>query len=97
MKFKYDNAIVEKASNFLQIYLDKNELLCLTADQSAHLLAKQGILTNQIGPKLGFNFREMLRQGRFGKVNLVSGAFQVRPRSRWHIYNLKMKTNSKLP
>ena len=58
----------------------------LTANQSAELLAINNILTNKIGPKPGFNFRQILRDGRDGHINLVTGAYQSNPRARWFIY-----------
>ena len=86
MKSEFNNHDVEKVSIFLQTYLRNNKLEYLTADQSATLLAKNRILSNEIGPKPGFNFRQMLREGRDGLINLVSGAYQERPNTRWYIY-----------
>lgn len=80
--------MVEKVSTFLQNYLKTNELDFLTADESAELLAKNNILSNKMGPKPGFNFRQMLRDGRDRKINLVTGAYQQRPRTRWLIYKI---------
>ena len=86
MKSEFTNHDVEKVSIFLQTYLRDNKLEYLTADQSATLLAENGILSNKIGPKPGFNFRQMLRDGRNGLINLVSGAYQERPNTKWYIY-----------
>jgi hypothetical protein len=86
MKSEFTNDEVEKVSIFLQTYLGDNKLKFLTADESATLLAENGILSNQIGPKPGFNFRQMLRDGRDGLINLVSGAYQERPNTKWYIY-----------
>ncbi len=74
MKSEYDNDLVERVSTFLQTYLIENELEFLTADQSASLLVDNEILSNRSGPKQGFNFRQLLRDGRDGLINLVLGA-----------------------
>lgn len=86
MKSEFTNHDVEKVSIFLQTYLRNNKLEYLTADQSATLLAENGILSNKIGPKPGFNFRQMLRDGRDKLINMVSGAYQERPNTKWYIY-----------
>ena len=88
MKSEFSNHHVEKVSTFLQTYLKDNNLEYLTADQSATLLAENGILSNQIGPKPGFNFRQMLRDGRAGLINIVAGAYQERPNTKWYIYKV---------
>lgn len=90
MKSEFDNHLVERVSTFLQTYLRENQLEFLTADQSATLLADNKILSNEIGPKPGFNFRQMLRDGRDGLIKLVSGAYQERPNTKWYI----LKDNS---
>lgn len=87
MKSQFDNILVEKASNFLQAYLKSNRIEFLTADQAAEVLAKNNVLTNTVGPKPGFNFRQMLRDGRDGHIDLVTGAYQSRPKTKWFIYN----------
>ena len=84
-KFQYSNQQVEEVSNFIQTYLKKNNLSILTADQCAQLLADNGILENSLGPKQGFNFREMLRQGREGKIGKMPGVYQIKPGARWVI------------
>lgn len=81
----FTNADVERVSSFLQSYMNHNNISSLTADECADLLAKEKILSNMIGPKPGFNFRQMLRDGRDGKINLVKGAYQERPRTKWLI------------
>jgi hypothetical protein len=86
MKSEFTNDEVKKVSIFLQTYLRDNNLKFLTADESATLLAENEILTNQIGPKPGFNFRQMLRDGRDKLINMVSGAYQERPNTKWYIY-----------
>jgi hypothetical protein len=85
MKSEFNDELVDKVSDFLQNYLRKNNLKSLTADQAAELLAKNNILTNKIGPKPGFNFRQMLRDGRDGYIKSIAGVFQSRPRTRWLI------------
>ena len=84
-RLKFDNELVERVSNVIQRHMKKNNILTMTADECADLLAENGILPNDVGPKPGFNFRQLLRDGRDGKVNMVSGAYQSRPRTKWHI------------
>jgi len=43
-----------------------------------------------IGPKPGFNFRQMLRDGRDKSIILVDGAYQERPNTRWKISRKKI-------
>ncbi|MBW7843806.1 MAG: hypothetical protein H3C40_13880 [Ignavibacterium sp.] len=76
---------VAEVSQFLQSYMKKNNISSLSADEAAQLLADNNILPNDIGPKPGFNFRQMLRDGRDKKIPLVKGAFQSRPNARWII------------
>lgn len=76
---------VQKVSDFLQNYMKQNNINSLTADECALLLDKNGILSNKVGPKPGFNFRQMLRDGRDGLIPMVQGAFQERPNTRWSI------------
>ena len=83
--FSFTNEIVEQVSDFLQNYMIRNKIASLTADECASLLAINNILRNDIGPKPGFNFRQLLRDGRDGKINLVKGAYQARPHTRWLI------------
>jgi hypothetical protein len=77
---------VKKVSIFLQQYMSKNNINSMTADECAELLAINGILPNNIGPKPAFNFRQMLRDGRDGYIDLVKGAHQLRPNTKWTIY-----------
>jgi hypothetical protein len=63
----------------------EHNLAEMTADECAQLLADQKILPNDLGPKPGFNFREMLRQGRDGLIPKIRGVHQERPRTRWKI------------
>lgn len=85
-KMEFDNSQVKKVSDFLQKYMNENHINFLTADESAEVLAKNHILPNTVGPKPGFNFRQMLRDGRDGLINLVEGAQQERPKTKWLIY-----------
>jgi hypothetical protein len=66
--------------------MNSNNISFLTADECSELLAKEGLLPNNVGPKPGFNFRQMLRDGRDGLIDLVQGASQERPNTRWFIY-----------
>jgi len=83
---EFNNVQVAKVSSFLQNYMHENNLNSMTADEAANLLAKEGILPNNIGPKLGFNFRQMLRDGRDQLINQVEGSYQKRPKTRWTIF-----------
>ncbi|WP_367211277.1 hypothetical protein [Sphingobacterium sp. R2] len=86
MDFVYTEQQVRDVSDFLQLYMKKNNIPFLTADECAQALADASILTNTKGPKMGFNFREMLRQCRDGVFNnQVSGAYQRKPGARWKI------------
>jgi len=58
----------------------------MTADKCADLLAKGKVLSNKIGPKPGFNFIQMLRDG---KIDLLLGAQQKYPRAKWVIKRFK--------
>ncbi len=81
----FDNNLVQKVSDFLQTYMKTNSIKTMTADECADLLHKNKILLNEGHPKTGFNFRELLRQGREKKIDLVIGAYQEKPRKRWSI------------
>jgi hypothetical protein len=85
LKTDFNNSLVEKVSFYLQKYMKDNCIKSLSADECATLLANNNILTNTIKPKPGFNFRQMLRDGRDGKIDLVKGAFQERPKTKWLI------------
>ncbi|MDR3598772.1 hypothetical protein [Clostridium sp.] len=80
---------VEEVGNFLQSYMKKKGIRSLSADEAAELLADNNILPNNIGPKQGFNFRQMLRDGRDNKIHLVKGAHQYEPHTRWTINLIK--------
>jgi hypothetical protein len=84
----FNNDLVKKVSVFLQDYMKSNNINRMTADECAELLAKNSILPNDVGPKQGFNFREMLRNGRDKKIELVTGAYQQRPRTKWTIFKV---------
>ena len=77
---------VKQVSDFLQSYMFHNNIKSLSADECAELLAKDNILPNNIGPKPGFNFRQMLRDGRDQLIDLVTGAYQERPKTKWTIF-----------
>ena len=82
---EFDNKLVEKVSLYLQEYMQKNKLDEMNADECAKILAIAGVLPNDVGPKPGFNFRQMLRDGRDGLILRVVGASQSRPNTRWRI------------
>lgn len=86
MPSKFNSLLVQNISKYLQDYMKSNNLDFLTADESASLLAKSGLLTNTIGLKPGFLFRQLLRDGRDKKIELVKGAQQARPNTKWFIY-----------
>lgn len=81
----FTNNQVKKVSDFLQNYMRKNNISSMIADECADVLAKNNILSNKVGPKPGFNFREMLRNGRDGLINEIEGIYQEKPGSRWKI------------
>lgn len=85
MKSNFNNIDVKMVSSYLQYIMRKYHWDSLTADQCAELLNSSKILPNDTGPKPGFNFRQMLRDGRDGKIKLVKGATQIKPGSRWLI------------
>jgi hypothetical protein len=76
---------VQEVSQFLQNYMRTHGIIQLSADECAELLAVNNILPNDVGPKPGFNFRQMLRDGRDGKIPLVTGVDQERPNTKWVI------------
>jgi hypothetical protein len=84
-KMSFSLEKVEEVSQFLQSYMKQNNINSLSADEAAQLLADNSILSNEVGPKPGFNFRQMLRDGRDKKISLVKGAFQARPNTKWII------------
>ena len=82
----FTNDQVKIVSSFLQRYMRQNDIKSLTADECADLLSENNILSNKIGPKPGFNFRQMLRDGRDKFINQVEGAYQKKPNTKWYIY-----------
>lgn len=85
MNSDFEEKDVKRVSEFLQNYMKKHNIDTMVPDECADLLAKNNILPNNVGPKLGFNFRQMLRDGRDGLIPLVSGARQKAPHKRWYI------------
>lgn len=92
----FSNNDVGRVSDFLQDHMKAHGLKSMTADECADLLSNQSIL-QKTPPQPGFNFREMLRQGRDGKIDLVIGARQDRPRRRWHIERIPGMTERTKP
>ena len=91
MNSSYTADFVQKVSDVLQNHMRRNKRESMTADKCAVLLANRRILPAG-PPKLGFNFRQMLRDGRDGKIGrdgkkipLVTGAWQARPHTKWII------------
>jgi hypothetical protein len=84
-EFEYSEEKVNEVSDFLQSYMKRNNIRTMTPDECADILASNEILPNDLGPKPGFNFRQMLRDGRDGNISLVKGAYQERPKTRWVI------------
>ena len=82
----FTNHQVKQVSDFLQNYIQHNNISSMSADECEELLARNNILSNDIGPKPGFNFRQMLRYGRDQLIDLVKGMYQERPKTRWTIY-----------
>lgn len=84
----FTNQEVDRVSSFLQEYMKQNKIKVMSADDCASLLDENNILSNQVGPKPGFNFRQMLRDGRDGLITKVEGVYQERPNTKWHIYSV---------
>lgn len=85
MRGNFTNIQVKSVSDFLQKHMSENHIDSLSADECAELLARTETLSNTVGPKPGFNFRQMLRDGRDGLINLVEGVSQSRPHTKWII------------
>lgn len=79
----FTNKQVSEVSDFLQTYMLENDIDEMTADECTDVLSSTGML-EQIPPKPGFNFRQMLRDGRDGKINMIEGATQLE-NSHWII------------
>lgn len=84
-KSDFDNKLVAKVSDFIKKHMEKTRVPSMTADQCADILAQNKILPNNVGLKPGINFRQMLRDGRDKKINLIKGAYQSSPGKRWVI------------
>lgn len=85
----FTNSQILQVSSFIQEYMVKNNINELSADQCAEILAKNNILSNQVGPKPGFNFRQMLRDGRDGLIDKIEGMHQNRPDCKWRVLKIK--------
>ncbi len=86
---EFTNNQVKDVSDFIQNYLKNNNLNSITPDEAAQLLADHNILSNQMGPRPGFNFRQMLRDGRDGLIDTIDGVYQARPRTKWTIKSVR--------
>lgn len=84
-KFISTSERVQLVSDFLQKYMAKNVVSELSADQCATQLDKVGVLSSEGHPKPGFNFRQLLLDGRDKKVEMVKGASQNEKSKRWKI------------
>ncbi len=85
MKQPVTSSKVAEISAFLQKYMQANEIVELTADQCAEILDKNGVLSKVGHPKPGFNFRQVLRDGRDNLIPMVTGASQNPKSKRWKI------------
>lgn len=85
MSSDFSEEQVVKVSAFLQQHMKANGIKSMVPDECADLLAKNDILPKDVGPKPGFNFRQMLRDGRDGLISMVDGARQDDPHKRWFI------------
>lgn len=85
MSTEFNEKQVAEVGAFLQQHMKANGIKSMVPDECADLLNRSGILPNDVGPKPGFNFRQMLRDGRDGFIPLVKGARQAAPHRRWHI------------
>ena len=81
----FTNEKVQEVSQFLQEYMRRRSRTSMTSDECADVLSWGNILSNQVGAKPGFNFRQMLRDGRDGHIHRVAGASQERLHSKWLI------------
>jgi len=75
-EISFNKADVAEVSKFLQDYMAKKKLQSMTADECAILLANHHTLGGRLwpqGPKIGFIFRQMLRDGRDGRIQGVRG------------------------
>lgn len=83
---EFSNKQISQFSEFIQNYMKKNNIGSLTAYPCADLLAENNILPNNVGSKMSFNFQQILRDGREKFIDLVEGAYQVRPKTKWIIF-----------
>lgn len=72
----FTNEHVTKVSDFLQSYMLENDIDEMTADECADVLLSKGLM-EQIPPKPGFNFRQMLRDGKDGKIDMIEGVSKL--------------------
>jgi hypothetical protein len=86
--FEFTAEQVDFVSSFLQGHMARRNIASLTADECAELLDQSGLLAAAGHPKKGFRFRQMLRDGRDGKIALVEGARQERPKTQWLIQRI---------
>ena len=84
-EYSYTDDQVDYVSSFLQGHMARKQITQMTADECADLLDRSGLLPAGSHPKRGFRFREMLRNGRDGEIQLVDGAEQDGPNTRWVI------------
>ena len=84
----FTNQEVKTISDSLQKYMQENNKPFMEADECADHLNIENVLTNTDGPKPGFNFRQMLRDGRDGHIDKIKGSRQMFEKGRWYIYNL---------
>lgn len=87
-EFVYSNEKVKEVSYYLQYYMHQHGRQYLTADEAAIILNHINVLTKEKGPKPGFNFREMLRQGKKDTINMVTGAWQKKKGSTWYVFRV---------
>ncbi|MBU2491295.1 MAG: hypothetical protein KJ571_01620 [Bacteroidetes bacterium] len=82
----YTDELISEISQFLQIYLEENEIEFLSAIDSASILDKANILKDNIFVVPGGRFTEVLRRGRKGLIPMVRGAYQSSPGKSWKIF-----------
>lgn len=82
---EFNDAQVDWVSSLLQGHMARHGIESMTPDECAQLLHQSGLFTIGRGLlKPGFRFRQMLPDGRDGKIALVQGAEQAANR-RWTI------------
>lgn len=90
----FDNNKVKHVSDYLQAYMQAMNIDKMTADECAKLLHENNILSSEGHPKPGFNFRQLLRDGRDKKIEMIQGASQISPRKRWQINRVVSSKNT---